>query len=222
MQYSDDLTQFVEIMKKNNNGGYANTWLLGDIHTGEIMRYELGLQFYNVTMTKNGSFIGYNAPLDPRIRNLECSNTGYADIRRHQGARQVRLAELMAKHHGRLDTETGKAILADHHDVYLNKNNPCSRTVDGHYELDAREFMSQPGRPVPFQPRGTVDGKVMDSIMSRDLAFWARWGNSSGMPFNAAEFLKKHLQWDHLNGILLDRPGQPWTLFAADRKAPKA
>ncbi|OPY50144.1 MAG: Phospholipase B [Methanosaeta sp. PtaU1.Bin112] len=218
MQYSEDLTQFVEIMKKNNNGGYANTWLLGDIHTGEIMRYELGLKFYNVTMTRNGSFIGYNAPLDPRIRNLECSNTGYADIRRHQGARQVRLAELMAEHHGRLDTETGKAILADHHDVYLNRKNPCSRTVDGHYELDAREFMSQPGRPVPFQPRGTVDGKVMDSEMAKDLAFWARWGNSSGMPFNAAEFLKKHIQWDHLNGYLKDRPGQPWTLFKAAQK----
>lgn len=221
MQYSDDLRQFVEIMKKNNNGGYANTWLIGDTHTGEIMRYELGLQFYNVTMTKNGSFIGYNAPLDPRIRNLECSNTGYADIRRHQGARQVRLAELMAEHRGRLDTEIGKTILADHHDVYLKKDNPCSRTVDGHYELDAREFMSQPGRPVPFQPRGTVDGKVMDSIMAKDLAFWARWGNSSGMPFDAAKFLKKHIQWDHLNGILLDRPSQPWTLFAADRKASK-
>lgn len=218
MQYSEDLTQFVEIMKKNNNGGYANTWLIGDTHTGEIMRYELGLQFYNVTMTKNGSFIGYNAPLDPRIRNLECSNTGYADIRRHQGARQVRLAELMAEHHGRLDTETGKIILADHHDVYLKKDNPCSRTVDGHYELDAREFMSQPGRPVPFQPRGTVDGKVMDSIMARDLSFWARWGNSSGMPFDAAKFLKKHIQWDHLNGYLLDRQSQPWTLFKAAQK----
>lgn len=218
MQYSDDLHQFVEIMKKNNNGGYANTWLLGDIHTGEIMRYELGLQFYNVAITKNGSFIGFNAPLDPRIRNLECSNTGYADIRRHQGARQVRLAELMAEHHGRLDVESAKTILADHHDVYLHKDNPCSRTVDGHYELDAREYMSQPGRPLPFQPRGTVDGKVMDSRMAENLSFWAIWGNSSGMPFDATKFLRKHIQWDHLKGYLKDRPSQPWTSFQAGRK----
>jgi hypothetical protein len=218
MQYSDDLHQFVEIMKKNNNGGYANTWLLGDIHTGEIMRYELGLQFYNVTRTNNGSFIGFNAPLDPRIRNLECSNTGYADIRRHQGARQVRLAELMAEHHSRLDVESAKTILADHHDVYLHKDNPCSRTVDGHYELDAREYMSQPGRPLPFQPRGTVDGKVMDSRMAKDLAFWAIWGNSSGMPFDANKFLTKHIQWDHLRGYLKDRPSQPWTSFKAAQK----
>jgi hypothetical protein len=219
MQYSDNLNQFVEIMKKKNNGGYANTWLLGDIHTGEIMRYELGLQYYNVTKTKDGSFIGFNAPLDPRIRNLECSNTGYADIRRHQGARQVRLAELMAEHHGRLDVESAKTILADHLDVYLDhKDNPCSRTVDGHYELDAREYMSQPGRPLPFQPRGTVDGKVMDSRMAEDLAFWAIWGNSAGMSFNATEFLKKHIQWDHLNGYLKDRPSQPWTSFGAAQK----
>jgi len=215
MQYSEGLDQFVDIMKKNNNGGYANTWLLGDINTGEIMRYELGLEFYNVTRTRDGSFIGFNAPLDPRIRNLECSNTGYADIRRHQGARQVRLAQLMDEHYGKIDVEVAKAILADHYDVYLNKDNPCSRTVDGHYELDAREYMSQPGRPLPFQPRGTVDGKVMDSSMAEDLSFWARWGNSAGMPFNATEFLTEHIQWSHLNGYLKDRPGQPWTLFGA-------
>ncbi len=222
MQYSDNMDRFVDIMKTNNNGGYANTWLLGDANTGEIMRYELGLQYHNVTRMKDGSFIGFNAPFDPRIRNLECSNTGYADIRRHQGARQVRLAQLMAKHHGQLDTESAKTILADHHDVYLDKDNPCSRTVDGHYELDAREYMSQPGRPLPFQPRGTVDGKVMDSKMAKDLAFWAIWGNSSGMPFDADKFLTKHIQWDHLKGYLKDRPRQPWTSFKAAQKGPNA
>ncbi|MDD2754603.1 MAG: hypothetical protein PHS80_03645, partial [Methanothrix sp.] len=134
------------------------------------------------------------------------------------GARQVRLAELMAEHHGRLDVESAKTILADHHDVYLHKDNPCSRTVDGHYELDAREYMSQPGRPLPFQPRGTVDGKVMDSRMAENLSFWAIWGNSSGMPFDATKFLRKHIQWDHLKGYLKDRPSQPWTSFQAGRK----
>ena len=217
MQYSNNLSQFVDIMKKNNNGGYANTWLLGDNNTGEIMRYELGLEFYNVTTTKNGTFIGFNAPLDPRIRNLECSNTGYADIRRHQGARQVRLAQLMDKYYGKIDVEVAKDILADHYDIYLNEDNPCSRTVDGHYELDAREYMSQPGRPLPFQPRGTVDGKVMNSSMAENLTFVAIWGNSAGMEFNATEFLTEHIQWSHLNGYLKDRPSQNWTLFEAAR-----
>jgi hypothetical protein len=183
------------------------------------MRFELGLKFYNIERTKDGYYIGFNAPLDPRIRNLECSNTGYADLRRHQGARQVRLTQLMNQYHGAIDVKIGQKILADHYDVYLKReNNPCSRTVDGHYELDSREYMSQPGRPIPFQPRGTVDGKVMDSDIAKTLSFWVRWGNSSGMPFDAKKFLEEQIQWSHLGGYLKDRPSQPWTLFKAGEK----
>ena len=48
----------------------------------------------------------------------------------------------------------------------------CSRTVDGHYELDAREYMSQSARPIPFELHGTVDGKVMDSDMAGGVHHW--------------------------------------------------
>ncbi len=215
MQYATDLKQFMHLMRKQNNGGYANSWLLGFVKTGEIVRFELGLRFAGVKHKTDGWFIGFNAPIDPRIRNLECSNTGYADIRRHQGARQVRLTQLMRQYSGHIDVEVAKKILADHYDVYLGKINPCSRTVDGHYELDPRQFMSDPSRPKPFQPRGTVDGKVMDSTMATALSFWARWGNSSGMPFEASAFLAKHIQWEYLRGYLLDRPSQPWVKFRA-------
>jgi len=219
MQYADNLDQFVGYMKKQNDGGYANSWLLADLNAGEIMRFEQGLKYQNVERKTDGYFIGFNAPLDPRIRNLECSNTGYADIRRHQGARQVRLTQLMEEYYGKIDVEIGEKILADHYDVYLQKeDNPCSRTVDGHYELDAREYMSQPGRPLPFQPRGAVDGKVTDSDLASDLSFWARWGNSSGTPFDAEEFLAQHIQWSELDGYLKDRPTQPWTLFEAGER----
>lgn len=216
MQYADNLDQFVSLMKKQNNGGYANSWLLADIKTGEIMRFELGLRFSSVKRKKHGYFVGFNAPLDPRIRNLECSNTGYCDIRRHQGARQVRLPQLMEQYKGKITAAVGQKILADHYDVYLKKeNHPCSRTVDGHYELDAREYMSDPSRPKPYRPRGTVDGKVMTSDMAKKLSFVARWGNSSGMPFDADKFLAEHPQWSYLAGYLFDRPSQPWTEFHA-------
>ncbi len=221
MQYADTLERFVALMKKRNNGGYANSWLLGDVKTGEIMRLELGLKFSSVTRKKDGWFIGFNAPFDPRIRNLECSNTGFADIRRHQGARRVRLGQLMRQYQGRLDAEAAKRILADHYDVYLGRVNPSSRTVDGHYELDPRAYMSDPSRPKPYQPRGAVDGKVLTSALARKMSFWARWGNSSGMPFDAEEFLRLHPQWDHLRGYLFDRPAQPWVLFTAGQKGPR-
>ena len=218
MQYAGSLDEFVELMKKRNNGGYANSWLLADLNTGEIMRFELGLRFSNVERKKDGFFIGFNAPLDPRIRNLECSNTGYADIRRHQGARQVRLTQLMREYNGRINVDVAKSILADHYDVYLKKSNPCSRTVDGHYELDDRAFMSDPSRPKPYQPRGAVDGKVMDSDLARKMSFWARWGNSSGLAFDADAFFAEHIQWEYLKGYVKSRPSQPWTLFKAGQE----
>lgn len=218
MQYAGNLDEFVKLMQKQNNGGYANSWLLADINSGEIMRFEQGLRFSNVERKKDGYFIGFNAPLDPRIRNLECANTGFADIRRHQGGRQVRLTQLMREYKGRINLDVAKRILADHYDVYLKKENPCSRTVDGHYELDNRAFMSDPSRPKPYQPRGAVDGKVMNSDLARKMSFWARWGNSSGMPFYADKFFAEHIQWEHLKGYIKSRPSQPWTLFKAGQK----
>ncbi len=114
----------------------------------------------------------------------------------------------------RIDAQVGKRILADHYDVYLQKeDNPCSRTVEGHYELDAFEYW---GARLPYRPQGAVDGKVMDSDMAKDLSFWARWGSSSGIPFDAEAFLAEHIQWSHLKGYLKDRPSEPWTLFRAD------
>ena len=219
MQYSDTLDDFVNYMKEHNNGGYANNWLVADNNNNEIMQFELGLKFDNVEKLTNGYFIGANYPKDPRIRNLETDDSGYADIRRHQGAREVRLTQLMKEHYGKLDVDLGKKILADHYDVYLMKeNNPSSRTVDGHYELDNRAFMSDPARPKPFQPRGAVDGKVMTTDMANNMSFWARWGNSSGMEFDAEKFLDEHIQWDYLRGYLDSRPSRPWTEFQAGEK----
>ncbi len=214
MQYADNLDEFVKMMEKKNNGGYANSWLLADANTGEIMRLELGLKYQNVERKMDGYFIGYNAPVDPRIRNLESSDTGYLDIRMPSGARRVRLTQLMEEYYGEIDIEVAQEVLSDHYDVYLQKeNNPGSRTIEGHYELDAFEYW---GARLPYRPAGAVDGKVMDSDMAKDLSFWARWGSSSGMPFDAEKFLAEHIQYSYLDGYLKDRPTQPWTLFKAD------
>ena len=56
--------------------------------------------------------------------------------------------------------------------------------------------------------------------MARRLGFWARWGNSSGMPFDAGKYIADHPQWDYLEGYLKDRPTQPWTFFTAGQQAP--
>jgi len=213
MQYANTLDDYVAYLTKNNSGDYASTWYFGDTNTNEIMRIELGLKYTPVLKTKNGYFIGFNAAYDPRIRNLESSNSGYDDIRRHQGARRVRLEQLMRKHKGEIDLDIAKQIISDHYDVYLNKINLCSRTVCSHYELDDRAFMSQADRPKPFAPRGALDGKVISSNLAREMKFMGIWGSSCGTPFYKDAFCERNMQWEPLKPYLHDRVSQPWTTF---------
>jgi hypothetical protein len=219
MQYGNSLDDYVKILLHENSGDYANSWLFGDTNENEILRIELGLKYHNVERTKNGVFIGFNAPYDERIRNLEVQNSGFYDIRRHQGARLVRLGELMDEHKGKLNIEIAKKIIADHYDVYLLKeNNPCSRTVCSHYDLDAREYMSQANRPYPFAPHGALDGIVCDTNLAKNMSFIARYGNSCGIPFKKDEYFKKHRQWAKFQPYVHDRLSQPWTEFSVNKK----
>jgi hypothetical protein len=219
MQYGQTMDEYVELLLKGNSGDYANSWFFGDIKTNEILRLELGLKYHNVERTKNGCFIGFNSTYDPRIRNLECENTGFYDTRRHQGARLVRLGDLMEQHKGKLNIELAKELIADHYDVYLHKeNNPNSRTVCSHYDEDAREFMSQADRPKPFAPRGATDGCAADTECIRNMSFWARYGRSCGEPFEVKSFINKNRQYKMFEPYLRDRPSEPWTLFTSNRK----
>lgn len=219
MQYANTLDDYVNMLIYENSGDYANSWLFGDICTNEIMSLELGLKYHSISRTTNGYFIGFNATYDPRIRNLEVVNSGFYDIRRHQGARRVRLTELLVKNKGRLTCAIAKRILADHYDVYLKKNNhPCSRTICSHYDLDAREYMSQADRPQPFSPHGALDGIVCDSDLARKMGFWGRFGNSCGTAFHKDKFCLQHIQYSNFCPYLKDRPSEPWTILSADIK----
>ena len=181
----------------------------------EIMRIELGLKYVHVERVTDGYFIGFNACYDARIRNLECYNDGFYDIRRHSGARRVRLEQLIQKYKGRINAQIAKLIISDHMDVYTNTELKCSRTVCAHYELDKREYMSQESRPKPFQPRGAVDAKICTSSLCRNMKFLARWGNACGTPFKKTEFCDKNIQWKYQLDFLEDRERQPWVFCSS-------
>ena len=220
MQYANTLDDYVKMLTDRNSGDYANSWLIADVNKNEIMRIELGLEFVNVERKKNGYFIGFNAPYDARIRNLECINTGFDDVRRHQGARKVRLEQLMEQNKGKLDIPTAQLIIGDHFDIYLDRTNPCSRTCCSHYELDDRAFMSQADRPLPFQPRGAVDGICCSTELAKKMGFSARWGSSCGFPFDVKKFIERNRQWARFEPYLKDRPHQPWTEFTSLERHP--
>jgi len=215
MQYGNTLDEYCDILLEGNSGDYANSWLFGDTNTNEILRIELGLKYHNIERTKNGFFIGFNAPYDEKIRNLEVNNSGFYDVRRHQGARLVRLGDLMDEHKGKINIDIAKKIIGDHYDVYLHKENPCSRTVCSHYDLDPREYMSQESRPKPFAPRGAVDGIVCDTTLAKKMSLVAKFGSSCDVPFNKEDFCKKHRQYYKFCPYLKDRPSEPWTEFTS-------
>lgn len=217
MQYGRDLDHFVQIMQDRNNGGNANSWLLGDIQTNEIARLELGREYSDYKKAKDGVFTGFNAPENPQIRNLECSYTGYTDVR-DNGARRIRWRELIKSAYGKIDIESAKRMIADHYDTYLQKeDHPSSRTLCGHTDVDPFEFVGITGSE-PYNTEGAVDGKVATSSLAEKFSFWARFGRSCGEPFSASEYLRRHPQWDWQREFLRDRPAQPWTLIAPKSK----
>jgi len=209
MQYANDIDEWAQIMIENNNGAYANSWLLGDIRTNEIARLELGLKHHKLEKKTNGYFTGSNIVDDINILREE-TNAIYDDIRDFCVARRVRWKQLMKKNYGKIDTEIAKQMLADHYDVYLEKEQPSFRTICGHWELDNGMV---PGTLGAYLPGGAVDGKVVDSNMAKNFKLWAKWGSSCDIGFNAKEFLDKHPQYEWLEGYLKDLPAEPWTIF---------
>eukprot|EP01089_Gocevia_fonbrunei_P002934 TRINITY_DN1279_c0_g1_i1.p1 TRINITY_DN1279_c0_g1~~TRINITY_DN1279_c0_g1_i1.p1 ORF type:complete len:411 (+),score=109.22 TRINITY_DN1279_c0_g1_i1:236-1468(+) len=214
-QYASSIDEWVSMMHEDNNGGYANSWLLADIHSNEIAIFELGLRYINYEKKTDGFFYGFNAPWDARIRNLECFDTGFNDVRQQTGARRVRWGQLFDQYNGAIDAKIGQMMLGDTYDVYLNKENPSSRTICSHYEVDPQYYVSDPNGVynVPYAPFGSVDGKLTTADLARDMSMWGVFGRADGKEFNADSFLKEHPQWNWQQGYLQSRPAQPWTLF---------
>jgi hypothetical protein len=212
-QDADSIDQWCAIMKNGNNGGYANAWLLGDIKTNEIARLELGLKHVGFEKKQDGYFVGSNVAEDLKLLRFE-TNVRETDVRISSVARRVRWKQLMKQYAGKIDLELAKTFEADHYDAYLQKDHPGDRCLCGHEELDPQSFGSQ----IPFQPGGTIDGKVVDATLAKQMAFAARWGAACGRAFDAREFLEAHPQFDWMREILESRPSQPWTVFRAGEK----
>jgi hypothetical protein len=201
-------------MKKGNNGGYANAWLIGDVNTNEIARLELGLKYVGFEKKKDGYFIGSNVAEDLRILRFETKMTDNTNIKHSSIARRVRWKQLMNENVGEIDINIAQSFEADHYDSYLNINKPDDRTLCRHNELDP----NSEGKHEPFEPFGVLDGKVVDSKMAKQMSFVARWGAACGTPFDAKKFLEQNPQYDWMNGLPKDRPTQPWTTFKAGEK----
>src|SRR5207237_1303409 len=119
-QDAKSLDEWAGIMKKGNNGGYANAWLVGDVNTREIARLELGLHYTAWEKKRDGYFIGSNIAEDRKILLMETERND-TDIRSSSVARRVRWRELMKQNAGKIDESLAKRFEGDHFDAFRNR-----------------------------------------------------------------------------------------------------
>jgi hypothetical protein len=215
LQYATSINEFVSIMLDQNNGGYANDWLLADNKTGEIARLEIGLKLHRVWRTRDGYFVGANFPSDPEFIKQE-TDFDPTNAASSPNARQKRWEELMARNKGRIDVDLAQKFLADHQDSYTGKEDRGERPICGH--IDRSEWGVPEWEWAPHEPAGAVNAKATDSSMAKDMSFQARSGRPCGEDFLAARFLKERPEFEWQRPILTDMKGNSWAKFKAGEK----
>jgi phospholipase B-like protein len=213
MQYSESIEDFARIMKEGNNGGYANTWLVGDRKTNEIARLELGLKNVTLDRTKDGYFVGSNFPINPKLIAEE-TDFPANDPNTPNQVRHRRWDQLIAENKGRIDVDAGKKFETDHYDLITKEIDPNERTICGHIEKSSRGL--KPWQDA-YGPAGTAEAKVTDSAMAEKMSFMAGMGHPCGVEFHAAEFLKAHQEYAWQQPLLGDLKANRWTVFASEK-----
>jgi len=213
MQYSESIDDFARIMEEGNNGGYANTWLVGDRKNNEIGRLELGLKNVILERTKDGYYVGSNFPINAKL-TAEETTFPIADPNTPNQVRHRRWDQLMEENKGKIDVEAGKRFETDHYDVITKEFDPNERTLCGHVDKSSRGL---PGWVGPFAAAGTAEAKVADSAMAEKLSFAAGAGHPCGVPFDAKKHLKEHPEQAWQAGALEDIKANAWTVVSAAR-----
>lgn len=208
MQYGTTLDSYVNIMLKNNAGDYACSWLFGDINTNEIMMFEIGLNKHAIQRTNNGVYYGMNAAIDNDLREVETDDKTLYDLKESSGSRNYRLNYLLnEKFYGKINKNTSKEIISDHYDVFQNKIAPNNRSICKHSENSTYMSNNITKSPSLF---GATDGKIVTSLMAKDMKFEARFGSSCGREFNISEFVKENPKLKKWRPYLKNFPSKEW------------
>lgn len=213
LQYSSSIDDFARIMKDENNGGYANNWLVVDNQLNEIASLELGLKNVNLRRTNDGYFAGANFPVNEKLVKEE-TEFDINDSGNSSNARRERWKQLMEENKGKIDIELAKKFLADGYDVIEKKIAPCERTLCGRIDLSPRG--SKPWQQ-EYGPAGAVQNKAADHVMIREMRMLAAIGPQAGPAFKANSHIAAHPEFDYQSGVLKDISAQPWTEFRAGR-----
>jgi hypothetical protein len=214
-QYSSSIDDVVKIMTTDNNGGYANDWLIGDTKTNEVAKLELGLKDYKVWRSKDTAFIGSNFPSDAKLIREE-TTFKVNDLTYSSNARKLRLDKLVYEDYkGKIDVNNGMTIEGDTYDQLDGKMALNRCVIDGHVEDDPMGVKEW--NEGPYFPMGAVQGKVTTTDLANKMELWAHMGHPGGADFLAGPFLKKHPEYINTQGkYLRDMKAYPWTLFSSN------
>jgi hypothetical protein len=210
IQYSSTIDEWVAVMKEDNNGGYSNDWLIGDNKTGEIARFEFGLENQFLERTKDGYFVGANFPVHNKLIKEETTYDSTI-MSTSPNARKLRWKQIMNENKGQIDVNAAMKFMGDHYDTWRKSEKASSLTLCGH--LDEDELGSPDMGWPSFNPAGAVQGKATDGQLASGMKLWAIIGHPCGQPFIAEKFLTAHPEFSFQKDFLRDMPGQVWTLF---------
>ena len=197
-QYANSMDEWVQIVSNGNNGGYANTWLLGDTKRGEIGKLELGLKNVVFSRSRDGYYYGANYPEDANLSAQECM-PGSADNRSCVGRRK-RWGKLLEENIGKIDAEQAKLFLADTFDELTQRPGASVATLCGRGDKPDGSGDAS----------GACNTKVITSDMAARMTLWGRMGFSDGSTFDAKTYLAQHPRATALTPYLHDIPAQNW------------
>ncbi len=135
-QYGATIDDFVRIMTEDNNGAYANDWLVADLNAGEIARVEVGLKSHRVWRTKDGYYVGANFPVGEQVIAEE-TTFDPKNLKQSVCVRRTRWEQLMEDNKGRIDAEKAMAFLGDHVDASTGAAADNANVLCGHVDGDA-------------------------------------------------------------------------------------
>jgi len=164
IQYASSLPELCQILEKNNNGAFANTWLMADANTNEIGKLELGLHNITYVHTKDGAYYGANFPENPKLIAEEAPTY---DVNEDIG-RRTRWKDDLAKYRGKIDISLAMQFMGDSYDERTKKNDGaggalCGKSADW----------------------GAVSARVITTDLIKNMQFWALMGIPDGTLLSA-------------------------------------
>lgn len=194
IQYGASIEAMAKIFRQGNNGGYANTWLMGDTKTNQIGKLELGLRNVNLQTKSDGYFVGSNFPESPKLIADEIPEGWIANPAKNGcESRRQRWEELLNANVGKVDVELAQKFLADCIDYSTGQPAFNDRTLCGHGEFF-----------------GAVNTKVVDASLAKQMRFWARMGFTDGVKQTVDQLLKPVPLMGRIRPYLHDIASQPW------------